>query len=70
MPDEQPRYFTLFDALRELFHIGWIAAGCYAGWKVESNFLTLLAGGVVGRIVGVSAAAALLSLLLRSEKSS
>lgn len=63
MPDEQPRYFTLFDLFRELFHVGWIAIGCYAGWKIGDHFLALLIGGVVGRIVGVSVALDLLSLL-------
>jgi hypothetical protein len=67
MSDEQPRYFTLFDVFRELFHLGWIAAGCYVGWKIGENFLALFAGGVVGRIVGVGIVLTLLSLSRRSR---
>ena len=63
MTDEQPRYFTIFDLFWELFHVGWIAAGCYSGWKIGDTFLALFAGGVAGRIVGVAIVLGLRSLL-------
>lgn len=67
MNDEQPRYFTGLDLMREAFHVGLIAVGCYAGWKIGESCLALFAGGVVGRIVGVTMHLGIRSLVSRDS---
>jgi hypothetical protein len=53
MDDEQPRYFTLIDLMFELIHVGFVAVGCFVGWKLGGHFGALFAGGVVGRVAGL-----------------
>jgi hypothetical protein len=54
MPAEQPRYLTLIDLFWEVVNVVIIATGCYIGWLVANNYLALLLGGLLGRIVGVA----------------
>lgn len=54
MPDEQPRIFTLIDLFWEVINVLIIATGCYFGWALSNSDLTLLLGGVIGRVVGVA----------------
>lgn len=54
MPDEQPRIFTLIDLFWEVINVLIIATGCYFGWALSNSYLTLLLGGVIGRVVGVA----------------
>ena len=48
MPDEQPRYFTLFDLMWQLIYVFCISTGCYIAWQVRETFASMLVGGVVG----------------------
>jgi len=54
---------NLFDVIRELLHVGIIAAGSYVGWIIGHHFLTLLVGAYVGRLVGIGFVLALRSCL-------
>jgi hypothetical protein len=54
MPSEQPQYFTLIDLLSEVANVTVISTGCYVGWNVGGNFLALLFGGLLGRVVGIT----------------
>ena len=56
MADEQPSFFSIFDLFWELVQFLLVVLGCYVGWKLGGHFLALLAGGIIGRAVGYSAA--------------
>jgi hypothetical protein len=68
MSDEQPHYFTVFDCFWELFHVGLISSGCYAGWMLTNSVLGLFAGGIAGRIVGFCIVLSLRSLMKREAE--
>jgi len=65
--EEYHGHFSLIDVFRESVHVLFIATGCYCGWKVGVNFLSLFVGGVVGRIVGIALHMILLSVFEKKD---
>ena len=62
--------FSLVDVFRELVRVVFIAVGCYCGWKVGHHFVSVMFGGIAGRIVGVVSIDLLLFMTFRPQQSS